>query len=139
MRNRSGKLDMSHALTADFGFCDLNSAAFANLALISDSLIFSAVALPVLRWSENLFTEKTVLFGFECAVVYSFGLFNFAVRPFSDLIGRRKTDFYGFKSDIFHVTRTPFRYLRLIQNLHPKQMNLRNPSEIRRLRHCLLP
>ena len=93
MRYGSGKLNVSHTLTANLGFCDLNAAAVAYNALVTDSLILSAMALPVLGRSENSLAEETVLFRFKGTIIYSFGLGYLAVRPFSDLFRRSKTDF----------------------------------------------
>ena len=62
MRYRSGKLNRAHTLTADLCTCNLDTAAVAYLALIADSLVLSAMALPVLLGSENAFAEKTIAF-----------------------------------------------------------------------------
>ena len=63
VRHGSGKLDVSHALTAHLCARDFHAAAFADLAFIADALIAAAVAFPVLRRPEDLFTEKTVTLG----------------------------------------------------------------------------
>ena len=84
---------MTHSLTADLGSCDFNAAALADLSAVSDALVFSAVALPVLCRSENTLAEKSLALGLKCAVVNGFGLGYLAVRPFSDLLGGSKTDF----------------------------------------------
>ena len=86
MRNRSCKLDMTHALTADAGFCNLNAAAVTDNSLITNSLIFTAMTFPILHRSENSFAEKTVTFRFKSSVVYCFRLCYFAVRPFTNLL-----------------------------------------------------
>ncbi len=48
MRNRRGQLNVAHALAAHLGSRDFNAAAVADLSLIADALIFSAMAFPVL-------------------------------------------------------------------------------------------
>ena len=53
----NGKLDVSHALTADGSERYLNSAAVADHTFVLDALILSASALPVLGRSENLLAE----------------------------------------------------------------------------------
>ena len=58
--NRSCKLDMTHALTADAGFCNLNAAAVTDNTFISDFFIFTTVALPVLARSKDSLTEQAV-------------------------------------------------------------------------------
>ena len=78
MRYRSGKLDMTHSLAAHFLGCNLNAAFFADLALIADSLVFSAETLPVLSRTEDFLAEKTVLFGAKRSVVYGLGLGDLA-------------------------------------------------------------
>ena len=70
---------MTHSLTAHLGAGDLNAAALADLALITDPLIFTAVALPVLLRPEYPFAEKTVSLGLEGSVIYGFGLLDLAV------------------------------------------------------------
>ena len=63
MGNGSCQLDMTHSLAAYFRFRDFNAALFTYLALILRAFILTAMALPVLKRSENLFAEKTVPFG----------------------------------------------------------------------------
>ena len=63
MRYRSGKLDRAHTLAAHLGAGYLNAAALADLALIADSLILSAVTFPVLLRPENTLAEKSALLG----------------------------------------------------------------------------
>ena len=93
MRYGSGKLDVAHALASYLGSCNFNAAAVADFALKADSLVLSAVALPVLCRSENTLAEKSLALGLKCAVVNGFGLGYLAVRPFSDLLGGSKADF----------------------------------------------
>ena len=81
MRNRGRKLYVAHTLTADLGFCHLNSAFVADNALMLYPLIASAVAFPVLRWSKYAFAEQPVLLGLERPIIYCFRLFNLTVRP----------------------------------------------------------
>ena len=70
---------MSHSLTADLGVGDLDSAAVADDALVTDGLELSAVALPFLRGSEDLLAEETFPLGSEGSVVDGFGLLNLTV------------------------------------------------------------
>ena len=67
---------MSHTVTSYAGFGNLDTASVADHTSVSDLLILSAVALPVLAGSEDLFAEKTVLFGLECPVIDCFRLGN---------------------------------------------------------------
>ena len=92
MGYRGGKLNVAHSLAANLGARNLNAAAVAYFAFIANSFIFTAVAFPVLLRPEDALAEKSVPLRLKGAVVYCFGLFNFAVRPLADLIGRSKTD-----------------------------------------------
>ena len=94
----SGKLDMTHTFTSYLVCRYFDAALFADLALVAcAAFIFSAVALPVLRRSENALAEQSLAFGFEGSVIDGFGLLHLAIGPFSYLLGRRKSDLYGFK------------------------------------------
>lgn len=79
MGNGGCKLNVTHTLAANLCLCNLNVAALADLALVADTLIAAAVALPVLERSEDFFAEKTVAFGLEGAVIDSLGLCDLAV------------------------------------------------------------
>ena len=102
MRNRRRQLDMAHALAADLILRDLNTATFANFPLITDAFIFSTMAFPVLCGAKNALTKQAVTLGLQGAVIDCFRLLDLAIGPFADLIRRCKTDFDGFKGDIFH-------------------------------------
>ena len=78
---------MTHTFTTNLGFCNFNAAAVTDDALVANSLILSAMALPVLGGSENSLAEKSVFFRLKGTVIYSFGLGYLTVRPFSDLFG----------------------------------------------------
>ena len=63
MGHRSGQLDGAHALAAHLGTGNFHSAAVANLALIADSFILAAVALPVLGGAKNALAKEAVALG----------------------------------------------------------------------------
>ena len=75
---------MTHALAANLRAGDFDATTFTDDALKTDTLVLTAVALPVLLWTENLFAEQAVFFGLERAVVDCFWLLDFAVRPRTD-------------------------------------------------------
>ena len=77
--NGRGKLDVAHALAADLGARDLHAAAVADLALVADLLILTAVALPVLRRPKNALAEQAVPFRLQRAVVDGLRLLDLAV------------------------------------------------------------
>ena len=97
VRDGRGKFDVPHALAAHFCARDFDAALFAHDALVTDALIFPAVALPVLGGTKDLFAEKSVPLGFLRAVVDGLGLGDLAVRPFPDLFGRCDADLNGVK------------------------------------------
>ena len=90
MAHGRGQLDVAHALAADLCARDFHAAAVADLALIADLLILSAVAFPVLRGSEDALAEQAVALGFERAVVDGLGLFHFAGGPGKDHLQGRQ-------------------------------------------------
>lgn len=95
MRYGRGKLYMPHALATDLARGDLHAALIANNAFVAYALIFAAIAFPILGRSENTLGKQSVLFGLLRAVIYGFGLGDFAVRPLADLIGTRQLDLHG--------------------------------------------
>ena len=104
MADRSGKLDMPHALAAHLAARHLNSAAVADDTLELYLLIASAVALPVLDRPEDSLAEQTVPLRLERPVVDGLGLADLPTRPVPDLIrrGYANTDFLE-SSGIGHI------------------------------------
>src|SRR5205814_4032987 len=90
--DRSGQLDVAHALAPDLRARDLDPAALTDDALEPDALVLAAVALPVLRRTEDLLAEESVLLGLERAVVDGLRLLHFAVRPRQDVARGREVD-----------------------------------------------
>ena len=86
MRYRRCQFNMAHALSADTGLCNLHAAAVADYTLISDFLVFAAMAFPVFVGPENFLTEQTVPLGLQCSVVDGFRLHDLSMGPFADLI-----------------------------------------------------
>jgi hypothetical protein len=92
MANGCGQFDMTHPLTANLTSRDLYAASFANDALVLDFFVPAAGALPVLDWSEDALTEQAVSFWLERAVIDSFRLFDFPMRPTHDVFTARDSD-----------------------------------------------
>jgi hypothetical protein len=90
VRDRRRQLDVTHALAAHLLAGHLDATALADDALEPDALVLAAVALPVLRGTEDLLAEQAVLLGLERAVVDRLGLLDLAVRPGTDLVGGRE-------------------------------------------------
>ena len=83
---------MAHAFTTHLRKSHLNAALFADHTAVLQTLVLTAQALIILHRPENLGAEQTVAFRLKSTVVDGFRLFNFAVRPGTDLFGRCKTD-----------------------------------------------
>src|SRR6185437_11000222 len=92
VRDRRGQLDVPHPLTPHLGPSDLDAAALADDALEPDALVLAAVALPVLRRTEDLLAEEPVLLRLERAVVDRLRLLHLAVRPGEDVPRGREID-----------------------------------------------
>ena len=93
-----GKFNVPHAFAANFCARDFDAAAVADCALVTDALIFSAVAFPVARRSEDTLAEQSVAFRLERAIINRFGLLHFAVRPLANFFRRRQPDSHRVKN-----------------------------------------
>ena len=105
---RRGQLDVAHALAAHLAPGDLDAAAIADLALEADLLILAAVALPVLRRSEDALAVQAVALGLQGAVVDGLRLFDLAVRPVADHFRRSNADFDRAEGFIAHRLPPPY-------------------------------
>ena len=92
VRDRSGQVDVTHALATHLLARDLDAAALADDALVADALVLAAVALPVLGRTEDALAEEAVLLGLERAVVDGLGLGDLARGPVVDLLGGCQAD-----------------------------------------------
>jgi len=81
MRDRRGELDMAHALAANLGHRDFDTAFFADDALVFHALILAAQAFIILDRAKDARAEQAVTLGLERAVVDGFGLLDLAERP----------------------------------------------------------
>src|SRR5205823_9942693 len=81
VRDRSGQVDVAHPLAPHLLPRHLDAAALADDALVADALVLAAVALPVLRRTEDALAEEAVALGLERAVVDRLGLRDLAGRP----------------------------------------------------------
>ena len=70
---------MTHSLSSNLCLGNFNAALVAYDALVSDSLVLSAVAFPVLCRSEDALTVKAVHFRLKGSVVNGFRLCYLAV------------------------------------------------------------
>src|SRR3954463_822427 len=81
MRDGYGELDVTHALATDAAQGDFDAAAIADHSTVANSLVFAAMAFPVLDGTEDPLAEQAVLLGLERAIVDGLGLQNLAPRP----------------------------------------------------------
>src|SRR5690606_28107548 len=103
-----GQLDVAHPLTPHLGAGHLDAAALTDDALEADALVLAAVALPVTGGAEDLLAEEPVLLRLECAVVDGLWLLDLAVRPLTDVVGRRQPDPKLVEEvDVQHFVRSP--------------------------------
>ncbi len=86
------QFDVAHALTTDFLLGDFDAAAVADNTLVTDTFIFSAVALPVARGSKDALAEQAIALGLVGAIIYGFRLGHLAKGAALDGFGRRKAD-----------------------------------------------
>src|SRR5207253_3594001 len=92
VRDGRGQVDVAHALAAHLLPRHLDAAALADDALVPNPLVLAAVALPVLRRTEDALAEQTVTLRLERAVVDRLRLRDLARRPVADLLARCETD-----------------------------------------------
>src|SRR5262249_2695299 len=92
VRHGGREVDVAHALAADLRARDLDAAALADDPLVADPLVLAAVALPVLRRTEDALAEEPVLLGLQRAVIDRLRLRYLAVTPASDLLARSEAD-----------------------------------------------
>src|SRR5437763_11338728 len=83
---------MTHPLAAHLLPGHFDAAALADDALVADALVLAAVALPVLRRTEDALAEEAVALGLQRAVVDRLGLRYLARRPVANLLARREPD-----------------------------------------------
>ncbi len=80
--------NVTHTVTTDLVTRDFNATTLTNDALETDALVLTARTLPGFLWSKDLLAEQSVLFGTKGSVVDGLGLFYFARRPTTDVLGR---------------------------------------------------
>src|SRR5680860_1018529 len=84
--DRGSKIYVAHALTTHLGTSHLHPTTFALYALVADTLILAAVALPILGGTEDTLTEKTILLRLERPIIDGLRLEHFTGRPRPHLV-----------------------------------------------------
>src|SRR4029079_2206289 len=90
--DRSGEVDVTHALAAHLLARHLDAAALADDPLVADALVLAAVALPVLGRTEDALAEQAVALRLQGAVVDCLRLGDLARGPVPDLLAGSKPD-----------------------------------------------
>src|SRR3546814_2858652 len=78
---------MALAFAANLGHRDLDTAFFADDALVFHALILAAQAFIILDRTKDARAEQAVAFGLERAVVDRLGLLDLAERPGPNAFG----------------------------------------------------
>ena len=94
---------MPHALAADAGDGDFDSATIADHILILDAFVFSARALVVTNGPEDFLAEQTARLGFKRAIVNRLGILHLALGPFTDGLGRSDGDGHAVERALFEA------------------------------------
>jgi len=92
MGNRSGEVDVTHALAADLGDGDFDTAFFADNALVFHALVLAAQAFVILYRTKDTGAEQAVAFRLEGPVVDGFRLLDFTKGPAADPLRRGQAD-----------------------------------------------
>ena len=79
MNNRCRKFNVTHAVSTNLRARYFNTASLTDDALEANSLVLSAITLPVAGRSENLLAEETFLLWAQRAVVDGLWLLYFTV------------------------------------------------------------
>src|SRR5436189_5039489 len=93
------QFDMAHPFPANARERDFDTAAVANHAFMFDTLVFSARALPIARWTKNSLAEKSALFRFEGAVIDGLRVFALAFAQRAHRAARRAAERDLIKTD----------------------------------------
>src|SRR3546814_9242059 len=88
----SDLFDMAHALAANLGHRDFDTALLADDALVFHALILAAQALIILDRAKDARAEQAVALGLERAIVDRLGLLDLAERPGPDTLGARDAE-----------------------------------------------
>lgn len=108
MGDGRSQFDVAHAFTANLGLGHLNATALTDDALVTDTLVLTASALPVAGWAENSLAEEAVLLRLQGAVVDGLRLFDLAFGPTTNVVGSSQADAELVEEvDVDHVTPFP--------------------------------
>ncbi len=92
MRDGRGQFDMAHALAPDLLQRHFDAAFLADDAAVLHPLVLAAQAFVVLDRAKDTRAEQAVTLGLERTVVDGLGLFDLAVGPAENPLGRGQRD-----------------------------------------------
>ena len=92
MGDGDGQADVAHPFAANLLLGHLHTAAVADDAAVADPLVLSAVALVVLRGTEDALAEESVTLRFIGAVVDGLRLEHLARGLLENLFRRSQAD-----------------------------------------------
>jgi len=70
---------MTEPFTAHLGLRDLYTTSVADDTTVADSLVFAAVAIPILYRTEDTLAKQTISLGFERTIVDRLRLRDFTM------------------------------------------------------------
>ncbi len=97
MGYRSCKVYVSKPFASYIRPCNLNATSVAYGPLKTLASVFSTQTFVIFYGTEDLCTEKTVLFRFVGSVIYGLWLFYLPIAPAPYLLRRGKHELYSFK------------------------------------------
>jgi hypothetical protein len=81
---------VTESLPPDLTGNDFDAALLADNTAVFHTLVFTAIALVILGWTENLGAEQAFTLRLKSPVVYGFRLFYFTEGTFPNLFGRNQ-------------------------------------------------
>jgi len=104
VRDGYGELDVPHALAADTGESNLDTATVADDTPMFDPFVLTAGALPILDRTEDPFAEESPFLWLERPVVDGLRILDLALGPRADVLGGGHLD--GHVIDLIDLVQT---------------------------------
>ena len=92
MSNWHNQIDVTHALTSYLLLGNFYTATVTNNSFVTNSLVLTAMTLPVFNWSENTLAEQPAHFRLVGSVVDGFRLCYFTMGAFQNRFWRGQAD-----------------------------------------------
>ena len=85
-------MNVSHTLATYLLFRNFNATTVADNALVTNTLVFTAMALVILNRTEDALAEQTIALRLVRTIVNRFRLQNLATGILQDLLRRSQAD-----------------------------------------------